>query len=299
MAWQDGVVLDAWGRPGRGLGKLRVAAGRRKPISRSSMKSRVSKAILMDGDIEGGGQDFMTNVELAIALDNIRQKKRKKLDVLVFDACLMSSSEVLAELSTSVQFAVGGVDEISGSGYNHAGAAQIMTERGDSLDAMTAAISFPTSFTDLSDTDSCVAVNVSSTEFEEFIANFRTFSRRMLTWVSEDIKNAERAGTALVRASAQHLAYRGSVADVLELRRGLTTESAPADVLASLDAAVNQIEKCVVGKSLGRRYSQFAGISVYSPALQEDYQSNRSEYVRLRFDHETNWSAVLDKVFDI
>lgn len=296
LAWQDDVVLDAWGRPGRSLGKRRVPAARRKPVSRSTLKSRVTKAILMDGDIEGPGQDFLTNIELAIALDNIYQKKGKKIDVLVFDACLMSSAEVLFELTPSVTFAVGGVDEISGSGYNHSGAARLMTDRRDSIDALTAARSFPVSFTDLRDTDSCVAVNIGSASFDNFVRSFADFSRSVHEWISTDPANLDKAATALVRASAQHLEYRGSVADILELRRGLATESAPAEIMSLLDASITQAEKCIVEKKLGRRYSGFCGISIYSPALREEYAQNRAEYARLRFGRETGWPIVLDRI---
>jgi hypothetical protein len=299
LAWQDDVVQDAWGRPGRGIGVgTRVPTSLRKPVSRLSVQSRQQRAILMDGGIAGGAKDFLTNIELGVALDNIRQVKRQKLGVLVFDACLMSSAEVLLELVNSVQTTVGGVDEISGSGFNHAGAAAFLTGKGENIDAATVASAFPKTFSPKDDTDSCVAVNLGVPGFLNAVNSFATFSQRLATWLGSGEQARKLVEDALLHGSAKHLAYRGSVADLLMLRKGFAQPSVPAEVLAPLDTCIRTFaDDCIIGKSLGSRYSDFLGVSVYSPALKDDYQVNRAEYSRLQFNNLTRWSAVLDRVY--
>jgi Clostripain family len=97
------------------MGTLRAAARRaRRSLFRSSVTSMVSsRAIAFDDQ----AKDFLDNVELKRVLGEIRRTLKRKIDVLGFDACLMSMVEVAYQIRDSVDLTCGSEEEEPNDGW--------------------------------------------------------------------------------------------------------------------------------------------------------------------------------------
>jgi cysteine peptidase C11 family protein len=94
---------------------VRAAARRaRRSIFRSTVASMVSsRAIAFDDQ----AQDFLDNVELKRVLGQIRRTLKRKIDVLGFDACLMSMVEVAYQIRDQVGLTCGSEEEEPNDGW--------------------------------------------------------------------------------------------------------------------------------------------------------------------------------------
>ena len=72
-----------------------------------------SRAIAFDDQ----AQDFLDNIELKRVLADIRRALKQKIDVLGFDACLMSMVEVAYQLRDSVGLICGSEEEEPNEGW--------------------------------------------------------------------------------------------------------------------------------------------------------------------------------------
>jgi Clostripain family len=102
-------------RPPVRMGTVR-AAFKRAPRSlfRTTVTSMLSsRAIAFDDQ----AQDFLDNIELKRVLTDIRRALKQKIDVLGFDACLMSMVEVAYQLRDSVGLICGSEEEEPNEGW--------------------------------------------------------------------------------------------------------------------------------------------------------------------------------------
>src|SRR6185312_9787586 len=168
-AWEDEMVAQTLGRAAatnRAVHAARPAPGAiHHPRSlfgpNATPHGAMGRAILIDGQ----NRDFLSNAELGSALAQIRAVLGGKIDVLVFDACLMSSWEILQEVSDSATTVVGSVDEISASGIDLSAAAAKLNAANGAATPMTIAVTIATEFQPQTVFDSCVAVDLSSTSW--------------------------------------------------------------------------------------------------------------------------------------
>jgi hypothetical protein len=117
---RKGVVIKK-GRAGAAarapvrMGTVRAAAKRaRRALFGSTVESMVaSRAIAFDDQ----AKDFLDNMELKRVLEDIRRAVRHKIDIVGFDACLMSMVEVAYQIRDSVGVTCGSEEEEPNEGW--------------------------------------------------------------------------------------------------------------------------------------------------------------------------------------
>src|SRR4030095_2998949 len=97
------------------MGTVRAAARRaRRSLFRSTVASMVtSRAIAFDDQ----AKDFLDNIELKRVLGQIRRTLKRRIDLLGFDACLMSMVEVAYQVRDHVGLTCGSEEEEPNDGW--------------------------------------------------------------------------------------------------------------------------------------------------------------------------------------
>ena len=109
-----GASRDAAREPAR-MGTVRAVAKRaRRAVFSSTVRSMVSsRAIAFDDQ----AKDFLDSIELKRVLADIRRTLKRKVDILGFDACLMSMVEVAYQIRNSVSVTCGSEEEEPNEGW--------------------------------------------------------------------------------------------------------------------------------------------------------------------------------------
>ncbi|MCY1079149.1 clostripain-related cysteine peptidase [Archangium lansingense] len=261
-----------------------------------NMVGSMTRALLIDGN----SRDFLSNAELASACDRIAsQLPEGKIDVLVFDACLMSSWELLQELSNSVMTVVASVDELSAAGVDLARPAQALTQAQGQMDAPRIAATIASTFTPQTVFDSCAAIDLSKQEWTLALNHFHNFATRLHAWISSAPGNKEAMRNALRVAASSLVKFKsGGLADASALAQAVgAMPGVPPECVQSINAAVAAAGACVMGKKVGRNYQRAMGLSLFAPDSDTVYNTNRPDYLRLQFPNVTGWGSVLDAVY--
>jgi hypothetical protein len=256
----------------------------------------MTRALLIDGN----SRDYLSNAELASVCDRIAaQLPEGKIDVLIFDACLMSSWELLQELSGSVMTVVASVDELSAAGVDLSQPARALTEARGELGAPRIAAEFASRFTPQTVFDSCTAIDLSKREWNQALNHFHDFATRLYAWISSAPGNKEVMRNALRVATSSLVKFRsGGLADAAALAQAVgAMPGVPAECVQSINAAVAAAGACVLGKKVGRNYQSAMGLSLFAPDSETVYNTNRPDYLRLQFPNVTGWGSVLDAVY--
>jgi hypothetical protein len=303
-AWQDSQADAVLGLP-RTVSASRLVSnsGQRGAVHHprslfgnpDNSKRAISRALLIDGH----SRDYLSNAELGAVCEKIALRRGRPLDVIVFDACLMSSWEILQELSGSTCTVVASIDELSAAGIPLSGPAVKLTGRQGVDDPAGIAKSFAETFLPQADFDSCVAIDISAAAWGNALTMFRTCCEALLTWVQYDPTNAQALQKAMEIASVSVVQYQhGGLADVASLTEALAgLQGAPAAVTSNAASTAKALATCIIGHVAGHDYQRATGLSIFSPASRTEFIANRADYGRLRFPINTGWLAVLDAVF--
>lgn len=302
-AWEDALVeqtLGASPESTRGLHALpKVAGALHHPRSifghDVNPVGSLTRAVLIDGS----SRDFLSNSELGAACARISLLFERRIGILVFDACLMSSWEVLCELDDSVDVVVGSIDELSAAGIDLSSSVQEVSVNQGAFLASAVATLIVRNFRPAASFDSCVAIDLSRPAWCNAVSAFADFCSGLLTWVRGSQVNSSAVRVALDQASKSLVKFTGEgLADVGALRTAIEAiPNIPATVIRSLATAHNAVGDSVLAKSTGRDYLSATGISVFAPSSEPLYTINRPDYIRLRFSSRTGWSSVLDEIY--
>lgn len=254
-----------------------------------------TRAVLMDES------DFLSVPETSAALSEIAGKIDAKLDVLVFDACLMSNIEILAELRPFVHTVVGAVDEISAAGLNLAGAAWQLTQgvqSGKNMDYRNLAQAFPDTYRPQWKTDSCIAVNVSLEAFSEALDHLKLFTESLFSWIDDEPKNKRIIREALSIGSRNIVRFQSkSIADLSAIHKALREAGTPKSATRHLKAAIHSLDSSIISRRFGSDYKQALGISIFSPTDSKQFTLHKKDYEKLEIAKRTNWLDVLESIY--
>lgn len=302
-AWQDGMVDQVLGAAAtRSVTAVPPVPGayhnpRRIFGAQVNQTTAITRAVLVDGQ----DRDYLSNAQLGSACEQIGAMLGGKIDVLVFDACLMSAWEVLQELGDSVRAVVGSIDELSAAGIDMGGPAGSLSAVQGAADAKAIASAIVGGFQPQAAFDSCVAVDIENANWSVATASFSAFCAALLPWLQASPSNVQATLDALSIAATSVVEYSGGgLADVQALADAIgNIPNLPADAAANGKAAASALAACVLGRSAGQDYQAALGISIFAPNSASVYASNRPDYVRLQFSMMTGWAAVLDTLFGI
>lgn len=294
LAWQDHAADVILGRaPSRAPPSARRHA--RSLFGSRATRRPATRAILFDAD----SRDYLSNAELGAALERIAAARGTRIDVLVLDACLMSSWELLGEIDGAVTSVVASIDELSAAGIDVASSVHALSEAGGVSDPATLASDIARRFTPRAAFDSCVAIDLSAPAWARAEVELRRFTASLLGWLTASPAEAEAVRQAIARASLSVTRYAdGNLADVGAIARELGgLAGLPAEARAALTAAVTAARSCVVASNTGTDYAQAAGLSIFAPRSASAYRANAADYRRLRFAQDTGWGAVLERLY--
>jgi Clostripain family len=303
-AWEDALVDQVLGTPVAALTRSATAVAqvpgaihhaRRLFGSGVTPAGTATRAVLIDGD----KRDYLSNAQLGAACETISQLLGGPIDVLVFDACLMSSWEILQELSGSASTVVAAIDEISAAGIDLASPVYTLSVASGAGDATTIAATIANKFQPQAAFDSCIAINLLNRNWTAALGYFRAFCGAFLPWVQASPANADAARSALRYAATSIVKFTGGgLADIGALAGAIANiPSAPAEAITNAKAAAAALQACVLARATGSDYQAAIGLSIFAPNSSTVYATNRPEYVRLQFPNASGWSAVLDVLY--
>lgn len=122
--WNHGSGIDEQDvyRGGRLVGRPVARRVARSGFSRSLFSSTLDKALKRPFAARGilyddTNRDFLDNAEMKRVLTEVKKKSGKKIDLVGFDACLMSMVEVAYQLRESASYLVGSEEVEPGDGW--------------------------------------------------------------------------------------------------------------------------------------------------------------------------------------
>jgi hypothetical protein len=257
----------------------------------------LTRAILIDGQ----DRDYLSNAELGAACAQISSTLGRKLDVLVFDACLMSSWEVLQELSDSVAVVVASIDELSAAGIDMSAPATDLSLSLSPGDAVSIGAAIVRRFTPQASFDTCVAVDLTNAGWVTALTAFREFCTTFLAWLRLGSQNIAAALNALRIASSSVVEFNtGGLADLNALANAVgDIPNLPSETADQLRTAASSLASCVIARVVGSDYGNAMGLSVFSPGSLAVYNTNRPDYLRLQLPNLTGWAAILDTIYGL
>lgn len=301
-AWEDGQFDDVLG-----LRETRGPTANLPPVPGAIRHSRkvfgadvsafgaATRALLVDG----ADRDYLSNAELGAVCGQISTLLGKPIDVVVFDACLMSSIEVLAELGDSVRCVVASIDELSAEGIDLAAGVQVVSRQSGRLDAPAIAAAIAQSFMPKAAFDSCVAVDVTAPAWQAGLDAVTAFCDSALEWVGRADANAAAMRSVLSTAAGSMVKFTGGgLADIGSLAGAAAASGRiPPHLVTALDAARHALGSAVLARRTGQDYREALGLSLFTPESFGTYAANRPQYLRLRFPTSTRWGSVLDRLY--
>lgn len=263
-------------------------------LSQPREKSR-ARAILVDGQ----DRDYLSNDELVEACACISRLLGGPIDVLVLDACLMSSWEVLESLRGCVRTVVASIDELSVDGIDLAGPAYRLSMSAAELSAQSIAATISRDFVPEASFDTCVAVDLMSLNWTGAVGAFRSACAILLPWVREDRANVELVRASLQAATRSMARFTaGGFADAAAVATALgSLPGMPAAASEQFARSSRMLESSVLCKATGHDYRSAMGISLFAPDSQSTFASNEAVYLQLGFGKTTRWGEILGAVY--
>lgn len=214
-----------------------------------------------------------------------------KLDVLVYDACLMADSEVVLSMAPIADILLASEEVVPSHGNNYAGLADAVT--GDALHfAATMLAGYQSEAAEEGTSDSITMSIIDLQQVGVLDAAMASLATAMA-----NLGGSEAASFLRVAGESLAFAYSADPAQNYQLRDlgQLVTTFTSADpaitaALAQVNAAIDTV---VIDHIEGSAYTGAYGISVYVPTSIEYFDTR---YPSL--PSATNWAAVLDHVYN-
>jgi len=268
------------------LGARNVAVGMhraRRALFASTVRQAVKRGIAFDDE----AKDFLDNVEMKRVLMGVKKSLKRKIDILGFDACLMSMAEVAYQVKDAVDFSVGSEETEPNAGwpYNRvlkALAAQPAMSPRDL--AATVVTQYLASYgqnegvtlaaTDLS------ALNPLATAIDKLAGLLRTA-------VAGSVLR-----TAIMNARAQVQEYEppyDEYCDLTDICSLISHHAGKPDITAACDAVKAAVGNAVINAGAkGKAVANSHGLSIYFPK-----KKLCSLYATLDFAKKNAWSGFL------
>lgn len=284
----------------------------------SGWKKEDEATILKGVSYDDTSGNHITTLQLVEAMKAIKEKAGKKIDVIAFDACLMSMVEVVDGLTPYADYMVASEETIPGMGYPYDRVLRTFSGREEKpAKALVSdlVMEYGMSYTGGSQGSS----NVTLAGLD--LSQFDAFKRKFNSWV-DSLETRSNLATDVMKTSASaSLAFDDSdfrdlgdyVSILLQKKldsEGMTVEQVEAtrggfigNSLALLDA----LDRVVIENFTTQRYRKARGLSIYLPYAYGSWSpwSSRSssdvalknEYLRLSWTTSTPWSSHLDRLF--
>lgn len=267
-------------------GTVRAAIKRaRRSLFQTTVASMVSsRAIAFDDQ----AQDFLDNLELKRVLVDIRRGLGRKIDVLGFDACLMSMVEVAYQVRDSVSFTCGSEEEEPGEGWPYDTILKALTARPAMAPAELAKLIVSRYMASYQPRDG-VTLAASSLAAIGPLADAVNRLGRVLLPLTRDA----RARTAIITLRSQVQEYTApydqycDLGDLCDLLARRVKDSGLAHACRAVQATAGRVVIATGAK--GAKVAHSHGLSIYFPK-----KSVSRQYATLDFAKRGGWAAFVD-----
>ncbi|HYP68623.1 MAG TPA: clostripain-related cysteine peptidase, partial [Thiobacillaceae bacterium] len=274
-----GQMLDARGsvaKAGAARGKrakeapIPLAQGRaavrnaQRALFATSVRQMVQdRAIAFDDQ----AKDYLDNAELKRVLTNVKKLIKRKIDIIGFDACLMSMLEVGYEIKGTADFTVGSQEEEPNNGWPYDRLLKALAAKPDMSPADLARACVSSYLDSYRSTDDVTFSAVDLTQIDIVADAANTLGGAL----SKALGDASaRAALASVRARVQeYSAPYDDYVDLVDLCDGLTSVLGRAEVTAACGAVKAAVGKTVLASGAkGAKEARSHGTSIYFPKKQ-------------------------------
>jgi len=301
-----GVVIDAKGsvakpaavdkktirRIGRGkapapvpMAQARAAIHRaQRALFATSVQQMVqSRAIAFDDQ----AKDYLDNAELKRVLTNVKKLIKRNIDIVGFDACLMSMLEVSYQIKGAAGFTVGSQEEEPNNGWSYDRLLTAMQAKPTMAPADVARSAVSTYLASYGNND---GVTFAATDLAQTDAVRTAVNQLGLALMSALGDASAKAALTSVRARVQEYSspYDDYV-DLVDLCDGLGSIMGRADVTAACTAVKAAMGKMVLATGAkGANVARSHGSSIYFPKKQVCRL-----YASLDFARKSPWAAFI------
>jgi len=232
-------------------------------------------------------KDYLDSRELQRVLGHIRRTLKRKIDILGFDACLMSMVEVAYQVRDAAWLTCGSEEEEPNEGWPYGAILKALAAKPAMTPAALAKLivkKYLASYT-AEDGVTLSAVDLSAVEA---LARAVNGLGRALTAALED--SAARDGVVAVRAQVQeYTAPYDQYCDLADLCALLARRVRSPDVKPACDAVRAALDRTIIAAGLkGRQVAHSHGIAVYFPK-----RTLSPLYAILDFARKGAWAAFL------
>ncbi len=249
------------------------------------------RAILLQKD----RSNFLSNEQLARALEKLHALLGKKITIVGFDACMMAMIEVAYEIEPHVLYMVGSQEYEHKEGWDY-GFLKTMIEGKDPIACMQALVVTYDHYYKHHVPNSCYMQSALDLTTMQPLANA---IERIVTIIKscqvlqEKTFLAQLYGTLLHKTRFFHVrVYRDLYSFFDSLKQALLeldTLDTPKEVLMfELDQAMNAIKRMVIAHCIGAKAQPAWGLSIYFPSKVID-----QSYSKTKFGQETGWLGFL------
>jgi hypothetical protein len=236
----------------------------------------------------------ITTEELGTAMKEIASILGQKIDIYGSDACLMAMAEVAAEVQDSVHYMVGSEEVEPGQGWPYslflkrwtadpfAGGAQVSAILADEyLKAYSGGI-YGTR-----------AVTLSAMDLTKMPA--LTQSMAHLASAMSALSPADFVQSKKIASATQDYSFSDykDLGDFIARLKAQPQIQLNAGILSDVQTALAQV---IVVNRVSPAYKDSHGMAIWLPTSSWDWQQYQERYRGLRFDQDTQWSRVLEKL---
>lgn len=244
-------------------GRAAVRNAQRALFSTSVKQMVQSRAIAFDDQ----AKDYLDNAELKRVLTDVKKLIKRKIDIIGFDACLMSMLEVGYQIKGAADFTVGSQEEEPNNGWSYDRLLKALAAKPAMSPADLARLCVSSYLASYGSGDD---VTFSATDLTQIDA-VADAANKLGTALSKTLGDtAKRAALASVRARVQeYSAPYDDYVDLVDLCDGLTSVLGSAEVTAACGAVKAAMGKMVLAAGAkGGKEARSHGTSIYFPKKQ-------------------------------
>lgn len=257
--------------------------------------------------------DFLSTEELGTALKTIKEllPAGKKIDIILFDACLMASVEVAYEIKDCAYYMVASEEKESGFPYDDILEAissnpgydsrQLCQKIVDLFDICYSTDSSLYSGTFSSRTASAIELS----KVSDLAVSIDVLADMLISKISVpafyNVIGSIRSGTEYFGTSEDDNEYYGCI-DIYDLADKIENSNSfnYTDLKSAASSVKSAVKSCVFANKTGSDHPNSGGISINFPLTSESWNERNNpdyNYETLKFSQDTLWASFLGKYF--
>ena len=212
-------------------------------------------------------KDYLDNAELKRVLGNVKSLLKRKIDIVGFDACLMSMLEVSYQIKGAADFTVGSQEEEPNNGWSYDRLLSALASKPSMAPAEVARTAVSSYLASYGKNDGVTFAATDLAQIDPVAAAVNQLGAALACVLSDA---ATQAALASVRARVQeYTAPYDDYVDLVDLCDGLSAALGRADVTTACTAIKAAIGKMVLASGAkGTNVARSHGCSIYFPKKQ-------------------------------